>query len=269
MPQVGGATRPGGMATQVGGAAPQLGAGGELVGLGGMFTLQQGLAAGLSYGEMRSSHFHRPLRGVRCLQSTDTLADRCRAVLAVAPQSTAISHLTAAQLHGLRLPDVADHRVHIIRPSGTNRIRRPQVGDHEGLAGRRVVMIDGLPVVEAADTWADLHATLSVPDLIAVGDGIAGREGGLEELAQAIRWRATRRYAGVVKLRHVLSLARSGSASRMESIGRWTLLTGGLPEPALNYVIRDEAGEWLATVDYGSSVREAVRHVRMTNRLRK
>lgn len=218
--------------------------------IGGLFTVQQGRAAGLSGRDLRSPHLYRPLRGVRCLQEPAELVDKCRAVLAVAPEGSAISHITAAQLHGFWLPRVEDLRVHIIRPSRTHRIRRPQVGDHQGLAGRQVVAVDGLPVIAAGDTWADLYATLSVPDLVAAGDGIARDPERLDELAQAVAWRSERRCAGVVRLRHALLLVRSGSASRMESIGRWILLAGGLPEPSLNYVIRDEAGEWLAMVDY-------------------
>ena len=132
--------------------------------------------------------------------------------------------------------------MHIIRPSNTRRIRRPQISDHEGLCEREVTWIAGLPVVGRADTWADLHATVELRDLIAMGDGIARLPGGPEELAAALAWRVRRRCAGVVTLRAAHAHVRPNSRSPMQSIGRWVMVSGGVPEPLLNYDIKDRAG---------------------------
>lgn len=215
----------------------------------GVFTVAQGRSAGLTARDLRSPLLHRPLRGLRAVAAPTTLEERCRCALAVAPAGSAISHLTAATLHGLWLPRIPDDRVHLCRPEGSHRQRRPQLASHRGLGDRVIETLHGLPVVAAADTWADLRGTLTLEDLVAAGDGIARFDGGPQALADAVRRRVARRAPGVVTLRHALARIRPGSASRAESLTRWALVAGGVPEPALNYDIKDSAGEWIAKVD--------------------
>ncbi|NYD99835.1 hypothetical protein BJY21_001020 [Kineosphaera limosa] len=202
---------------------------------GGIFTVREARALGVSPEELADPALQRPLRGVRSFSQLTELADRCRAVLAVAPPGSAISHITAAHLHGLWLPTIEDGPVHIIRPAETGRVRRPQVRDHEGQGGRKVVELDGLPVVAPADTWADLHSTLTLPNLVAAGDGIAQDLESLESLRHALAWRQSKRYRGVVRVRNALGRVRVGSRSRLESMTRWVVVNGGLPEPELKF----------------------------------
>lgn len=240
-----------------GGVSPRLALaapGTPLLTPGGIFTVRSGLAAGMTTPELLAPCLHRPLRGVRSYSAVTDLRDRCRAVLAIAPPGTVISHLTAARLHELWLPPrdaepEPETPVDIIRPHKTSRVRRPQVNDHQGLGGRQLVDIGGLPVTAPADTWADLHGLLILANLVAVADGIAAEQG-LANLRAAFAWRAKARAHGVITLRHALARVRTGSASRLESIGRWVMVNGGLPEPELNVDILNDRGEWLAKADY-------------------
>ena len=220
-----------------------------LVAPSGVFTVRAGSRQGLTRKELRASGLHRPLHGVRSSTPVESLYARCGAVLAIAPEGTVISHITAARLHDLWLPTVDDESIHVIRPAGTSRIRRPGVTDHEGLNRRAVGVVHGIPVTSAADTWADLNGVITSANLVCVGDGIANTAGGIDALASALAWRVARRAPGVSALRLAHARVRKGSRSRLESMGRIVLVNGGLPEPMLNYVVKDAAGEWLAEVD--------------------
>lgn len=215
----------------------------------GVFTVRAGRERGLTRKELRAPGLDRPLHGVRSTTPVESIHARCRAVLAIAPEGTVISHITAARLHDLWLPTVDDDTIHVIRPAGTSRIRRPGITDHEGLNRRALGVVHGIPVTSAADTWADLNGTLTAANLVCVGDGIANIAGGVDALAAALAWRVARRAPGVSALRLVHARVRTGSRSRLESMGRIVLVNGGLPEPELNYVVKDAAGEWLAEVD--------------------
>ncbi len=215
----------------------------------GVFTVRAGIKQGLTRKELRAPGLHRPLHGVRSTTPVESMPARCRAVLAIAPAGTVISHVTAARLHDLWLSRVDDDSIHVIRPAGTSRIRRPGITDHEGLNRRSLGVVHGIPVTSAADTWADLNGVITPGNLVCVGDGIANADGGLEALAAALSWRVSRRAPGVGSLRLVQARVRKGSRSRLESMGRVVLVNGGLPEPLLNYAVKDAAGEGLAEVD--------------------
>lgn len=168
------------------------------------------------------------------------LVDRCRAVLEVLPTGSAFSHLTAARLHGLPRSYAmdADERLHVMRPIVRQRVRQPDVVGHRALHVREIVIIDGVPTVGLADTWADLGELIGagrpvgLDDSIVVGDAVATRIGSVAPLRQALLRRVRPR--GKRTLIEALELIRVGSASPGETLSRIMLVRSRLPEPAPN-----------------------------------
>ena len=119
-----------------------------------------------------------------------------------------------------------------------------------------MTIIKGLNVIGPEDTWAQLSATLSVSDLVVIGDYLAtGDEpysgkpppSTLEQLAGAVRRHGRRR--GVRSLRSALEYVRYGSMSPQETRLRLALVDAGLPEPEPNHRVVDGRGRLLALVD--------------------
>ena len=173
----------------------------------------------------------------------------------VFPKTASFSHLTAARLHGLPLSYAmeADDRLHVIRPITQSRIRRVHVVGHRAFHPRSITSIDGLPVVDLADTWVDLGELVGrgkpvgLDDLIVVGDAIATRLDSIQPLLVALARRVRPR--GKVTLLEALEEIRVGSASPRETLARLMLVRGGLPEPVLNEPICGPRGSLLGIGD--------------------
>ena len=168
------------------------------------------------------------------------------------PLGAMFSHVTAARLLGLPLPARLEHEdrsVDLITPTHEPQIRRQGMVGHRGSELRTLVHVDGLPVASAYDVWLDLANELSVDELVVLGDAVVGNdEDRLRVLERLVR--RSRGIRGVVKAREALTLIRIGSRSPRETMTRLLLTRGGLPMPELNADVRDEAGGWLANVDF-------------------
>lgn len=185
-----------------------------------------------------------PFRGVRGSALPESITDRFTALRLVCLGELALSHCSAARVHGLPVPRTCEHEdLHVM--ASTHRVRRPGVVGHRGLATRERVTVASLPVTGLADTWIDLAPFVSLDDLVVLGDAVAQRLGG----AEALRARVTRRVPGVSRARTALRWVRVGSASPMETRSRVLFGRAGLPEPELNVAIHDPEGGWLARGD--------------------
>lgn len=153
-----------------------------------VFSLADAAAQGLDAADLRRARPSIPRPGVRSIEPATSGILACRAALAVAPTGSAISHFSAGRLHHLPLPDTApDDGVHVMLPAGHRRLRRQGIVEHRGVESRRIVRVGGVPATGLADTWADLAGVLELRDLVAVGDAIANREGGLDALREGRR----------------------------------------------------------------------------------
>ncbi|MGV8848562.1 MAG: hypothetical protein ACOH16_03355 [Propionibacteriaceae bacterium] len=220
------------------------------------FSREEGLAAGMSSGQLRSPYLHVPTRGARTLDPPDDLMEWIRTFHTILPADAAFSHLTACLVWDLPLPRRADSTplVDVMRPSSRARIRRRRCRGHKGLESRLVEDVDGLRIVSQLDSWCDLGelpGEVALRDVVAVGDSIANRIGDrsldhpafVEVLAARVRPRGLRMLASA------LELIRYGSRSPMESFTRVLLVRAGFPEPRINVALGDEDGEWLLTGD--------------------
>lgn len=163
------------------------------------------------------------------------------------------SHATAALIFGIPLPRPVGSSGSVIHVSvlAPNRsVRARGVLGHQ-LAPRQTKLgtFHGFPLTSPATTWCLLASSLSLADLVAVGDYIvAGRHplALIDELKQALEGG---RWHGSSTLRRAHSLVRIGAESRPESLLRVLLVTNGIPEPRLNLEIRDEFGRFLGRAE--------------------
>ncbi len=212
-------------------------------------------AAGVPHRLLDSSGLHRPTRGVRVLSEPASVAERAACLSLVLPAGTAFSHLTALRLHGLPTSYAMeeDDRLHVLRPLDSRRMRRPGVVAHRAVHRRAFTVVDGLTVVDLADTWADLGELvgrgkpIGLDDLIVVGDAITLRLGSSRRLESAVMARVRPR--GKVTLLEALQEIRFGSASPRETLARLMLVRCGLPEPRLNAPVCDDRDRLLGVAD--------------------
>ncbi len=212
------------------------------------------MAAGIKDSQLRSTKLARPFHGVRALNWDPSYEAHIRAYHARMPRTQHFSHGTAALLHGFPVPLLATSAVQVSAPSSAGFPRAQGIVGHH--SDSRVVILGGMRVTHPVDTWCDLATSLSVDDLIAIGDFlITGDEpysgvpplARLPEVEHAVRLRAGRR--GTPKLRAALELMRYGPLSRMETEMRLLMVRDHLPEPSLNFRVHDSSGRFVAMVD--------------------
>ncbi|NYD67271.1 endonuclease domain-containing protein [Agromyces atrinae] len=180
------------------------------------------------------------------------------------PSSQFFSHATAAVLWGAPLPyrysvapaeGRADIHVSALRPDSRPRLDGV-IGHTLSPKRTRVVELNGLRVTDPASTWATLSTLLRLDDLVAAGDFfVTGEEplGRAPALTTLDELRAAQarygRTPGATRLREALPLVRFGPLSPQETVVRLRLLDAGLPEPQLNWDVRNEWGELVAMID--------------------
>ena len=96
-------------------------------------------------------------------------------------------------------------------------------------------------------TWRDLAGVLPEGALLAVTDQLLARWCSRADLERQLAGRPTGR--GCARARAVLPVADPAAESPMESVLRWLVHAAGLPAPVLQYVVRDDAGRFLARAD--------------------
>ncbi|WP_404313436.1 hypothetical protein LG314_06440 [Agrococcus terreus] len=228
------------------------------------FTVRDGIAAGLTRGELRGGEWCSPAHGVRVTGSVgDARADFAAAVRAAASDDQFFSHVTAARIHGMPLPArlAGDRRIHVASPTGRSRMVRPGVVGHR--LKSEVVEVDGLRVEALADTFVHLASLLSIDELVVVGDWLVCRDRE-RPLLPADLGDAVRRYEGargLVRARRAVALVRVGAESPQETATRLLLLRGGLPTPVLQHEVFDERGTFVGRLDIAwPSLRLAVEY---------
>lgn len=161
------------------------------------------------------------------------------------------SHLTAAHLHGFL--DVARPATIELTVPRTRRPRQWHARIHRArdLLPAERTMIDGIPVTSVARTLLDIGAHLSARDLEPVLWEAARRWPELTcELAScAARTPLHRGRATVERLLKGLHPQIAAVESPLEVHGLLALRDPRLPEPVLQYVVRDHHGRFLRRVD--------------------
>ncbi|WP_298888228.1 type IV toxin-antitoxin system AbiEi family antitoxin domain-containing protein [uncultured Serinicoccus sp.] len=163
---------------------------------------------------------------------------RVHALVRSRPEDWAASHLSAALLWGLPVPQVPLDRLHVChaRPVGTSR-RRSDYSVHLCPGEQRITRLEGLPVVAA--TTAVVGTALQVPHGPAVAAMDAALHRGLVSPADLLEQLDTRAHVpGILGARLAVARADGRSESPGESLLRLILLDLGLTVIP-QHVVRD------------------------------
>lgn len=221
--------------------------------LGREFTVASALGDGVTAGRLRRSDLHRPFRGARSTVPQRDLPGLAVALGPLLGPGQRFSHLTAAELWGMRLPEGhSDSRLHVTSLKAARAMRRPGVVGHTEAAVVAEVQTtpSGVPASSPVDAWCESAALLTVDDLVVMGDGLVSRRhpaADLAQLTEAIAARSGRR--GTARLRVALRHIRANSDSARETMLRLAVTRAGFPEPAVNAPLRDAAGRVIAHGD--------------------
>ncbi len=219
----------------------------------GPFLVHTALELGVSRRRLRGRDLGRPIWGVRHPENRPpTFNDALTTASTLVDPDEAFCRETAARVLDLPLPHEwnAAEPVRVSGPTIASRLRRRGITSHRGLETRSTVMRGPYRCTDGVTTWADLATTLSLDDLIVLGDAVAHWKSGVSLLDLQAITAARARQRGVQRLRAALPLIRTRSDSPKETSTRLLFLRAGLPEPALNVPVTDEAGEWLGTGDF-------------------
>jgi hypothetical protein len=216
-----------------------------------LFSVEEGLGAGASPGQLRHSGLERSVWGVRSSEPVADLHGLCSLFAARLGGTAFFCHRTAALLHGLPVPPSRSALIDVALPVPDRAPHAQGLRGHSiAVAPDDVEMFRGLRVTSAPRTWFDLGKLLLLPDLVAAGDRIlsaraplAGR-GELEAIVEAHPGER-----GVRRLVAALDLLSDRSESPQESRLRALLVTAGIPAPAVNLDIRDDRGVFLGRGD--------------------
>jgi hypothetical protein len=215
------------------------------------FTVEEARRHGVTRSRTRSSDLHAPFYGVRVQGAAPDVLARATAYAAVMPPSQVFSHLTAARLHGLRMPqgpEEADLHVTALAPA-----RPPRGAGVIGHGAQRtpITVVHGLRVLSAIDTWCQLSAHLGLDDLVVMGDGLVARKNPLASMNRLRAAVSDYSGRGCRKLREALELVRPGSDSARETMLRLVVLRAGFPDPEVNGPILNSFG---AKIGHGDLV---------------
>lgn len=219
-----------------------------------VFAIAEGPEFGLSRGRLQRTDLRIPFRGLRSAADAPfptSLRERAEEYAPRLKPWQFFSHETALALIGAPLPSWPyAPRLHV----STHRPRRePRI---EGVIGHRlqvrqtaVLEVGGLPVESPDRAWRQTGVSWALDDLIAAADFLSS---GLLPLAAQDELLAEVEAMGDFRrgiLRRALAESRAGPRSARETSLRLSLTRAGLPEPEINWTLRDSAGIPVADLD--------------------
>ncbi|MFJ8893125.1 endonuclease domain-containing protein [Leifsonia sp. NPDC102414] len=201
------------------------------------FATAVAIALDVAPRRLRALDVQHPFRGVNSTSAVETMLERATAYRSRMLPGQVFSHETAAAVYGMPFSGAergTELHVSVAFPRTPPRTR--------GVRGHSISVVDqrsvrGLPVCSPVQVWRQLAASLSGPELTAVGDHIVGARA-RHALATIDELRATAavpsRIPGAAALRWAAERIRFGADSRPETLLRLALVEAGLREPAVN-----------------------------------
>jgi very-short-patch-repair endonuclease len=208
-------------------------------------TRAQWIAAGMALSLLRRRDYQQVVGSVwvhRDGIDDDTLI---RAALAIHPHDAFASHLSAAKV--LRLP-IPDHPfAHVTVAKHEDRRFRPRIKPHVTKRKRRIIVVRGMRTTDPVATFIDFAGMLSLVELVILGDALVKKYGvSPKALLQRCR-ESTDYYAGLATA--AAQFVRDGVDSPMETRLRMLIVLAGLPEPEVNFKLYHEDGTWRRRFD--------------------
>jgi len=214
------------------------------------FTRADAMKAGLDPELLRGSRFRRIFRGVHILRSVEVSPFiRTQAALTIHPPTAFASHISAARVLRLPVPDLPDEHVTVF--DQRDRRNRPGIITH--VASRvpgpaaHVVTYRGVRISGPFRMFVELASVLSLVDLVVVGDAMLKMfkipSSRLVEECEKSKDQPA------VAARTAAAFVRAGVDSPMETRLRMLIVLAGLPEPQVNHKIRNEHGRVVIRLD--------------------
>jgi hypothetical protein len=202
---------------------------------------------------LRRRDLTRVFSGVHAARTPTTFHERAAALLPRLEEGQVFSHATAAGLHGMPVPQrLVDGPLHVsaLYPAHAPRIAgvvAHRLIERPGLLDERL----GYPITSEHETWSAMAGTVSLPNLVAMGDHLV-RKGVFDPTAVLVELEHTLRSVrrvGIRRAEQALTLIRPGVRSAMESIVRVLIVLDGIPEPEVNVDLFRRDGGWLGEGD--------------------
>ena len=209
------------------------------------FTRAQLVAQGLALSLLRRRDFQQVMTGVWVHRDGVDDLTLIRAALALHPDEAFASHLSAAKV--LRLP-VPDHPfAHVTVGKHEDRRFRAKIKPHVTKRPRRVIVVRGIRTTDPVATFIDCAGWLSLVELVVLGDALVRRfDVSAQQLLEACRASGDY-YAGLA--RRAAEYVRNGVDSPMETRLRMLIVLAGLPEPLVNFTVCSRDGTWRRRFD--------------------
>lgn len=209
------------------------------------FRTRQFSSTGRDPAELRSREFRQVVRGVWVrAKAFDDLA-LFRAALLLHPASAFLSHLSAAVLWGLPVPD--HPFVHVTVNRHKDRRYRNQIKPHVTGRKRGLAVVNDMRVTDPIATFIDCAGMLSFVDLVIMGDAICRKfDLPARRLLDECR-KSTAYYHGLAEA--AAEFVRDGVDSPMETRLRLLIVLAGLPEPTVNFILYWSDGRWRRRFD--------------------
>lgn len=202
-------------------------------------------AAGEPEHLVRRRDFRQVYRGVWVHRDGIDDDTPVRAALALHGGEGWASRTTAARLLGLPVPD--QPFVHVTVPEAHLRRPRLRLRSHVTHRPRGLTKVRGMRCTDPVTTFIECAGMLSLVDLVVLGDALVARFGVPPDLLLR-RCQASRDYyAGPA--RAAAELVRKGVQSPPETRTRLLLVLAGLPEPEVDFIVRDEDGNVVRRYD--------------------
>lgn len=222
-----------------------------------LFTRRALLAHGFDDGEIRGRRRRGELitlrRGAYAAALPERPEDRhavqVRATVPQVSADAAVSHLSAAVLHGLPVWGDPLRRVQMTRNRRSGARITADLHVHAApLEPWELVVIDGITVTSVARTLVDAARQVGFEQAVVVADAALWRKiVSREELDLALA--AAHGRPGVPAARRALGFARWGSESVGESRSRVAMMRAGIPAPVLQWQVPTASG--LVHADFG------------------
>lgn len=187
------------------------------------FTYAEGLASGASARRLRASDVATPFRGARARFMTSDVYSLARAYSPLLSSDQYFSHLTAAQLLGLRMPEgYLPQALHVTSVFPVRAVRRLGIVGHQS-QNAQFLVARGLRISTPLQAWLECSELLDLDDLVIMGDTLVRRRSPfvtVDQLAAAAKahrgQRGSRTIAGAIVLirEHTDSARRQCSGSR-------------------------------------------------------
>lgn len=203
------------------------------------FTHAQAIAAGVSASSLKGRNFRRIYRGVYVHASVPAHPlIRIRAALLIHPPRAFASHLSAARAYDLPIPTAAEEHVSVF--AHADRRRRPGIRNHVAHPDTPVELVHGIRVTAPDQLFIELASLLNPVELVVVGDALVRIGRTTPERLRAVC--AASSDTHVVDARRAAGFVRDKVDSPMESRLRMLIVLAGLPEPMIDYTVRDQDG---------------------------